>query len=254
MLGRTPPLREVEMAAGPEATEAIIEAFDRELAEQGLRGHWRGVARAKLAPGERAQLWKWDHIYASLMRAGELIDLEYTGRRTVQLVTKGLDGTSPTIQMSVQLVKPGEVAAAHRHMFAATRFIVQGRGAYTTVDGEAVYLEAGDYVTTPSWGWHDHTNPTDEPMVWLDIHDNPLVGGALHVRLGEEYPMRSQPLIAREGTALDLMGGVRPISRPAHPAHQPALYKRDAVLAALDRAAAGEADPCDGIVLDYVNP
>jgi gentisate 1,2-dioxygenase len=242
------------MAATPDTKEAMIEQFDRELAALGLRGHWRGVARQKLAPGARAQHWKWADIYNNLVKSGELIDLDFTGRRTVQLVSPGLDGTSPTIQMSVQLVLPGEVAAAHRHMFSATRFIVQGEGAYTTVDGEAVYLSAGDYVTTPSWGWHDHTNPTDIPMVWLDIHDNPLVGGALHVRMGEEFPERAQPLTARDGTAKDLMGAVRPMHRPTNPAHQPALYKRDEVLAALERATEGEADPYDGIVLDYVNP
>jgi 1-hydroxy-2-naphthoate dioxygenase len=240
--------------AAERVSEAVIEQFDRKLASVALRGHWRGVARQKLAPGERAHHWRWSDIIENLVEAGELIEMDYTGRRTVQLVTPGLDGTSPTIQMSVQLVKPGELATAHRHMFAATRFIVQGGGAYTTVDGEAVYLHAGDYVTTPSWAWHDHTNETDEPIVWLDIHDNPLVGGALHVRMGEQFSEEAQPRTQTDGRSLDMAASVRPINRPTHPAHQPALYRAAEVRGALDRAAAEAGDPYDGAILDYVNP
>ena len=75
------------------------------------------------------------------------------GRRTIKLVTPGLDATTPTIQMSVQLVLPGEVAAAHRHLFAATRFIVQGSGAYTTVDGEALQLSATERARPDPKRW-----------------------------------------------------------------------------------------------------
>src|SRR3954447_11277600 len=85
------------VAASPDTKEEMIEEFDRELTALGLRGHWRGVVREKLAPGARAQLWKWDSIYNNLVKSGELINLDYTGRRTIQLVSPGLDGTSPTI-------------------------------------------------------------------------------------------------------------------------------------------------------------
>jgi gentisate 1,2-dioxygenase len=157
--------------------------------------------------------------------------------------------------MSVQLVKPGEVAEAHRHSFAATRFIVQGGGAYTTVDGEALWLSAGDYVTTPGWCWHDHANPSPDPIVWLDIHDNPFVGGKLNVRFGEKYPEPTQPFTVRDGASKDMMGSVRRISKDAHPAHQAAAYPWAEVRPALERAAGdGPADPYDGVMLDYTNP
>lgn len=238
-----------------ENDEALIEQFDRDLAELSMMGHWRGVPRQREAPPNRAQLWRWEDIYPNLMRAGELMDLEYSDRRTLQLITQGLDRTSPNVQMSIQLVKPGEVATAHRHRFAATRFIVQGKDAYTTVDGEPLSLSAGDYVTTPSWCFHDHANQSDQPIIWLDVHDNPFVGGALGVRFSEPFPAPTQPFTHAGGTARDLMGIVRPIQRPKHPAHQAAAYPWTEVRPALERAAAeGPGDPCDGVVLDYVNP
>ena len=70
---------------------------------------------------------------------------------------------------------PGEVAPAHRHSQSALRFIIEGHGAYTAVEGERTMMEPGDFVITPSWTWHDHGNDTDQPMVWLDGLDMPIV-------------------------------------------------------------------------------
>jgi gentisate 1,2-dioxygenase len=235
--------------------EALIEEFDRELAALNIMGHWRGVPRVRPPQENRAEHWKWEPIIRNLMRSGELIKMEDTGRRTLQLVTPSVGQTSPNIQMSVQLVNPGEVAEAHRHSFAATRFIVAGSGAYTTVNGEALWLTAGDYVTTPGWCWHDHANPSPEPIVWLDIHDNPFVGGKLGVRFGEGYSAPTQEQNVRVGTSKDNMASVRRINKLAHPAHQAAAYPWAEVRPALERAASdGPGDDCDGVILDYTNP
>lgn len=233
------------------AEDPRIREFEAALSEVNLQGHWQMAGRER--PGG-AQLWKWDVIYELLMQAGQLIPMEDTGRRTLKLVTPGLNATTPSIQMSVQLVLPGEVAYAHRHAFAATRFIVQGEGAYTTVDGEPLYLAAGDYVTTPSMAFHDHTNESPEPIIWLDVHDNPFVG-TLKIRgMGEQYPEPTQPQTIAAGTSRDLMGIIRPANRDFHPAHRPAGYPWAEVRPALERAAAGAGDPCDGILMDYANP
>lgn len=234
--------------------EALVKAFDDELAQLNLRGHWVGVVRGQRSEGPSPMLWKWGDIHPNLMRAGDLITMDETGRRTLQLVTPGLGSTSPNIQMSVQLVKPGEVAAAHRHMFAATRFIVQGQGAYTTVDGEALYLSEYDYVTTPGWAFHDHTNESSEPIIWLDIHDNPFVGGKLGVRFAQSFGATTQPVNVAPGASQDLAGVVRPAGRSLHPAHTPAGYPWGDVRPALERAGAEAGDPHDGAMLDYVNP
>ena len=73
---------------------------------------------------------------------------------------------------------PGEVAPAHRHAQSALRFIIEGHGAYTAVEGERTLMQPGDFVLTPSWTWHDHGNDTDQPMVWLDGLDIPIVRAA----------------------------------------------------------------------------
>src|SRR5438105_4058672 len=231
-----------------------VEAFDEHLSQFNLRGHWRAMAQRSSVPIPRAMLWKWADIYPNLMQAGDLIDMDETGRRTLQLITPGLNATSSNIQMSVQLVLPGEVASAHRHMFAATRFIVQGHGAYTTVDGEPLWLSENDYVTTPGWCFHDHANPSDEPIIWLDIHDNPLVGSKLGVRFGGPYSADVQDQVVSAGTARAQMGIVRPMGQAFHPAHQPAGYPWAEVRPALERIAAGPGTPHDGAILDYVNP
>ena len=75
----------------------------------------------------------------------------------------------------IQLILPGEVAPAHRHTQSALRFIIEGSGAYTAVNGEQAIMQPGDLILTPSWTWHDHGNETPQPMVWLDGLDIPLV-------------------------------------------------------------------------------
>jgi gentisate 1,2-dioxygenase len=66
--------------------------------------------------------------------------------------------------------------ARHRHSQSAIRFIVEGEGAYTAVDGERVAMLPGDFIVTPAWTWHDHGHPgAGDPVVWLDGLDIPLV-------------------------------------------------------------------------------
>jgi len=42
----------------------------------------------------------------------------------------------------------GEFTSAHRHQASALRFIMDGRGAYTTVDGERMSLGARTWSST----------------------------------------------------------------------------------------------------------
>ena len=99
-------------------------------------------------------------------------------RRALQLFNPGLDGrwaTTNSLLGAVQMLLPGETARAHRHTPTAIRFIMEGTGAYTAVDGERVYMKPGDLVLTPSWAWHDHGNETNERVVWFDGLDLPLI-------------------------------------------------------------------------------
>src|SRR5499425_2582599 len=112
------------------------------------------------------------------MQAGGLITAKEAERRVLILENPGLRGqTSITHSLfaGLQLIMPGEVAPAHRHSQSALRFIIEGHGAYTAVEGERTMMQPGDFVITPSWTWHDHGNETSEPMVWLDGLDIPIV-------------------------------------------------------------------------------
>lgn len=182
-----------------------------------------------------------------------------TLRRTVQLHNPVLDsGTSRTIQMSVQLVKPGERAIAHRHTAQAIRFVVAGRGAHTTVEGERLAMESNDLIVTPGWTYHDHANLTDEPVIWLDGLDLPL---ALHLdaQFQENYPHDAQAVTRPDGASATEFGTMRPLgTRAPRWPFPPFRYAWSETRPALERLADSSAqvgdDPYDGVLLEYANP
>jgi gentisate 1,2-dioxygenase len=158
-----------------------VEALNGDMAKKNLGGHWQlGLESYLSYPETTVQpcLWKWKDVYESLMRAGEVVSMEQAERRTVRLLNPALrdrQATTHTIQFSFQYVKTGEHARPHRHTAAAYRFILKGRGAYTTVNGQKCVMEEGDLILTPQLTWHDHTNDSGNPIIWLDGLDIPLV-------------------------------------------------------------------------------
>ena len=99
-------------------------------------------------------------------------------RRVLILENPGLKGRSSithTLYAGLQLILPGEVAPAHRHTQTALRFVVEGEGAYTTVDGEKCPMSRGDLILTPTGLWHEHGHDGKDPVVWLDVLDLPVV-------------------------------------------------------------------------------
>jgi gentisate 1,2-dioxygenase len=176
-----------------------LAVLDREMAEKNLQGYWSlGMEGLPSYPVTTVEpcLWKWTDVRDSLLRAGEIIDLEQTERRVVRLVNPGIPDrpfATHTLQISFQYVKPGESARAHRHTPAALRFVLEGSGAYTTVNGQQCVMEPGDLILTPKLSWHDHSNDSNEPILWLDGLDFPLVQ-ALHQVMQERYPARRQPI------------------------------------------------------------
>lgn len=247
-----------------------VEALHKRLAENSLGGHWQTRERN---PALVPHLWPWEAIYSCLMESGEVIKLghidEAAKRRTVNLVNPAIPNrkaTSRTLQMSVQLVKPGERAECHRHTAAALRFVVEGDGtAYTNVEGEQMLMEPGDLVLTPHWTWHDHANPGDKPVVWLDVLDVHLANH-LDANVHENYQDAldkegnyfgdaAQPILHADGYCRRRLGVVR--RRSGAPGHEapPFTYKWCDTLRALEEMAeAGESDPFDGILLEYTNP
>lgn len=129
-------------------------------------------------PQTVAGYWNYGKIRPLLIRAGELTPVEKAERRVLVLSDPGrgvgaMQATA-SIYLGLQLLMPGETAPAHVHTPSAVRVVVEGKGAYTVVDGEKLPMEEGDLVLTPGGEWHDHGHDGDEPVVWLDALDLPL--------------------------------------------------------------------------------
>lgn len=131
-------------------------------------------------PKHRAQAMHWAYktIRPELIRAAELTPMEKAERRVLAYVNRGIDperlSTMPTIFFGLQLIMPGERAPNHKHIPAAARLIIEGSGAYTTVDHEKLSMEEGDVILTPPLYWHDHGHEGSEPVVWMDVLDHPI--------------------------------------------------------------------------------
>jgi len=200
-------------------------------------------------------LWKWHDIYDSLVQAKEKISVARGSveRRVIRLVNPGMaesEMTSHTILLSFQLIQPGEVAPAHRHTMAAFRFILQGRGAYTNVDGNKMVMESGDLILTPQGCWHEHGHEGDENMVWIDGLDVPFVQ-ALHQISFDPYKGR---LPVNEAIDPELFHGMtRPVGRPAQEKPQMLHYHWRDTYESLKKWAQTAGDPYDGAALEFVN-
>jgi len=115
-------------------------------------------------------LWKWEALLDGLLKASETIGIEQAERRAIRVVNPHCrpNRHRTPCQVTFSIVNPGEVARAHRHNMAAIRFVVQGKGAYTVVDGEKFYMDEGDLILTPNWTWHDHHNDLRSDY-WLTL-------------------------------------------------------------------------------------
>jgi len=133
----------------------------------------------KPAPRTRPTHWSFAALRPLLLQAGELTPIEKAERRVLVLANPGHGlekmQASSSIYLGMQLLLPGEWAPAHRHTPNAVRMIVEGAGAYTTVDGEKCPMSRGDLILTPTGLWHEHGHDGTEPVVWLDVLDLPLV-------------------------------------------------------------------------------
>jgi gentisate 1,2-dioxygenase len=244
------------MVTQQSAKADTLEQLDQDMAQKHLEGYWLQDIDAEIPiPKTSVQpfLWKWADVYESLVRAGELVSLEQSERRTARMFNPGLKEhyVSQTLQLSVQYVKPGEHARAHRHTMAALRYVVRGRGAYTTVNGQQCVMEPGDLILTPQWTWHDHTNDSDEPIIWLDGLDIPLIR-SLHQLVLHPYSSEAQEVELSSDEVSRFAGQLRP---PASPLADYYHYRwRDiypALQAVVDRA---DPDPFEGYLIEYRNP
>ncbi len=170
----------VEHAMQPEDTPALRELY-KGFEKHHLIPLWTQLGDLMpIHPKPRAlpHLWKWSDLLPLAEKSGELVPVGRGGeRRAIGLANPGLGGhayVSPTLWAAIQYLGPRETAPEHRHSQNAFRFVVEGEGVWTVVNGDPVRMSRGDLLLTPGWYFHGHHNDTDQPMAWIDGLDIPF--------------------------------------------------------------------------------
>lgn len=170
----------VEHAMQPEDTPALRELY-KGFEDNHLIPLWTQVGDLMpMHPKPKAvpHVWKWSSLLPLAEKSGELVPVGRGGeRRAIGLANPGLGGNayvSPTLWAAIQYLGPRETAPEHRHSQNAFRFVVEGEGVWTVVNGDPVRMSRGDLLLTPGWNFHGHHNDRDKPMAWIDGLDIPF--------------------------------------------------------------------------------
>src|SRR2546422_9995771 len=223
-----------------------LEQYYRELDAEALGALWtvaNDIEPWHPQPKSVPTLWKWKRIERLVRRAPQLVSAEKAARRVVMLVNPGRKEWSAAVGLlytGVQTMTPGEFTSAHRHQASALRFIMEGKGAYTVVDGERMSLGARDLVLTPNGTWHDHgIDAGGTQCIWQDGLDIPLMN-SLDANFYEVHPdiMQKPAPLSRENW-----------SKPYSPVFR---YAWDESYEKLKRST--DHSEFDGTVYEYKNP
>lgn len=244
------------------SVDARREAFYARADAQHLAPLWtrlKALVPAAPTPVGVAHRWRYDEVRPHVMESAVQISAAEAERRVLILENPGLRGSSQvtnTLYAGLQLIMPGEVAPAHRHTQSALRFVIEGSGAYTAVDGEKTIMQPGDFVITPSWTWHHHGHEADGPMVWLDGLDIPLLA-FFGATFRQDHDEAEAEVVRPVGDSLARYGaGLLPVGHRATTLNSPVFNypwsRTREALHALTRA--GAPDAHTGHLMRYVNP
>ena len=246
--------------AGAVGDDAKVVEFSQQIHEHSLMAGWEYEESLQDQEKLTGYHWSWQRVLRPLMlQAYDILDPVKAERRNLCLVNPSCSGhyaaITPTLEAAVQGVCPGEIAPAHRHTAAALRFVIEGSGAFTVVNGEPLYMCPADLVLTPQWCWHDHANESEAPIVWLDVLDTPMIFG-MRQWVFETYPEQIQPR-AGPGSNLKRFGAgiVRPPAANGEgPSHSPLFtYPWERTEPAL-RALADLDEAAAMMTVEYSNP
>lgn len=225
-----------------------LEAYYRSLEGEALGALWNVANEIEPwypQPRSLPTLWSWRRIEPFVRKAAELVSAEKAARRVVMLVNPGRKEWSAAaglLYTGVQVMNAGEFTSAHRHQASALRFVMEGRGAYTVVDGEKMRLAARDLVLTPNGTWHDHgVEAGGTQCVWQDGLDIPLMN-SLDANFYEVHPDVVQKPVSENIEKRNWTKPYSPVFR----------YAWDEWYERLKRE--GRDSPFDGRVLEYTNP
>ena len=214
-----------------------------------------------LAPRVSAQvhLWRYSELRELILESAAIIDPEEAERRVVVLENPGLAGrrlATESLYAGLQLIMPGEVAPCHRHTPAALRFVVEGQGAYTSVNGEEAYMQPGDFIVTPSWTWHEHGHEGEGATVWLDVLDVAVIH-LFNATFTEHWPAKQFAAGPPPMDSLYRYGSnMRPVDYRRGGAASPVFsYPYARTREALEHLKQdSDWDPCHGLKMEYIDP
>ena len=240
--------------------EDLPQDYRDELKELNLVPLWpslRGVLPPKIPTRQtKPTHWPYKTIKPLLLKAGELTPIEKAERRVLVLANPGHGlekmQASAAMYLGMQLLMPGEWAPSHRHTPNAVRMIVEGEGAYTTVDGEKCPMSRGDLILTPTGLWHEHGHDGTDPVIWLDVLDLPLV---YYMEASYHINGERQTVVPGQGDKQYARGGLAPTpvferSKKAYPMLRYAWADAKAALQAMASDNPAQAS----IQVTYVNP
>jgi gentisate 1,2-dioxygenase len=235
----TPSPVRLKVVAGPgqpdpsPALEQLYRGFEREL----LVPLWTEIGdlmplhpKSKAAP----HLWRWERLKELAAQAGSIVPVGRGGeRRAIALANPSLGGrpfATPTLWAAIQYLMPGEDAPEHRHTQHAFRFVVEGEGVWTVVNGDPVRMSRGDFLPQAGWNWHAHHNAATEPMAWIDGLDIPFsyYTESQFFEVGRERIGAAERTTPERSRSERLWGhpGLRPLSQPGLAAATPLLAYR----------------------------
>jgi len=206
-------------------------------------------------------LWRYRDLRDHVLRSLDLVSPEKAGRRVIYLNNPGRTDVAACVgwlYSGLQVMNPGEVASSHAHSASALRFIMEGSGAYTVVDGHKMTLSANDFVLTPNGTWHEHGVSADgTACIWQDGLDIPLVNAleanfyAVHKDLQQAVGYPVDDMTKTWGNP-----GLRPAGDGWGKPYSPLLkYEWAPTYAALERySRATDGSAFDGVLMNYINP
>ena len=194
-----------------------------------------------------------------MLEAGDVISAEEAERRVLVLENPGETGKARitnSLFAGIQLILPGEIADVHRHSASAIRFVLEGEGAYTAVEGEKSMMNHGDFIITANWAPHDHGNPGKQPVMWLDVLDMPTVNH-FEASFSEHFDEKMQKTNHEDGDSFERFAtGVLPDGMPATQNRTPVINypyaKMRPILERLKKT--GDVDKRHGARVRYANP
>lgn len=206
---------------------------------------WESAAHNPSPAPRKGHRWLWQDVRKYMHEAAQLTSPEVVERRVLRLVNPDQSGetdesTVGNLAAAVQLLLPGEKARVHRHSINALRFVLEGEGATTLVNGKPVAMRPGDLLLTPGECWHEHFHDGDEPSIWLDVLDAPL-----HTNLGvitfEPGPVSDEDMPPSAPIQAFKSAGILPVGIEHQHDYSPVFsYPYQDVLNALEHTPIGE--------------